>query len=184
MLDPVSGWCTGARRCPSPNCDARPLGTVVDLLVIHGISLPARQYGGPHIEALFQNQLDYAAHASFASLQGLRVSAHFLVRRDGELLQFVATRDRAWHAGMSSFQGRAACNDFSIGIELEGCDDEPYEDAQYAQLLALTGRLRAIYPGLSPDHIVGHSDIAPGRKTDPGPHFDWARYRRALDTRD
>ena len=184
MLDPQSGWWSGARRCPSPNCDARPLGAVVDLLVIHGISLPAGQYGGPHIEALFLNQLDYAAHASFASLQGLRVSAHFLIRRDGELLQFVATSDRAWHAGVSSFQGRTACNDFSVGIELEGCDDEPYEEAQYVQLVALTRSLNASYPGLSSARIVGHSDIAPGRKTDPGPHFDWARYRRALAVKD
>lgn len=184
MLDPQSGWCSGARRCPSPNCDARPPGAVVGLLVIHGISLPAGQYGGPHIEALFLNLLDYAAHASFASLQGLRVSAHFLIRRDGELLQFVATTDRAWHAGVSSFQGRTACNDFSVGIELEGCDDEPYEDAQYAQLVALTRSLKARYPGLSSERIVGHADIAPGRKTDPGPHFDWARYRRALAAKD
>jgi len=184
MLDPQSGWCSGARRCPSPNCDARPLGAVVELLVIHGISLPARQYGGPHIEALFLNQLDYAEDASFASLQGLRVSAHFLIRRDGALLQFVATSDRAWHAGVSSFQGRTACNDFSVGIELEGCDEEPYEEAQYVQLVALTRSLLASYPGLSPARIVGHSDIAPGRKTDPGPHFDWARYRRALAAKD
>ena len=152
----------------------------MDLLVIHGISLPAGHYGGPHIEALFLNRLATQADPSFASLAGLRVSAHFLIRRDGALLQFVATVDRAWHAGVSSFEGRTACNDFSLGIELEGCDDEPYEDAQYAQLVALTLCLQAGYPGISTDRIVGHADIAPGRKTDPGPHFDWALYRRAL----
>lgn len=180
QIDPISGWCAGARRTPSPNHDHRPPATAIDLLVIHGISLPAGRYGGPHIEALFLNRLAVDADPSFASLAGLRVSAHFLIRRDGELLQFVATVDRAWHAGVSMFAGRTACNDFSVGIELEGCDDEAYADVQYSRLVALTRALQAVYPGITAARIVGHADIAPGRKTDPGPHFDWARYRLAL----
>jgi AmpD protein len=179
-LDRASGWCRDARRCPSPNFNARPDGVSIELLVIHGISLPSGHYGGPHIEALFLNQLDPDAHSSFASVCDLRVSAHFLIRRDGALVQFVSTRDRAWHAGVSSFEGRSACNDFSIGIELEGCDHEPYEPTQYLTLVALTRELCAAYPEISPARIVGHCDIAPGRKTDPGSSFDWAGYRAAL----
>jgi AmpD protein len=179
-LDPATGWCKTARRCPSPNFNARPAGVCIDLLVIHGISLPAGHYGGPFIEALFLNQLDPHAHASFADLRDLRVSAHFLIRRDGALVQFVSTDDRAWHAGVSSFEGRSGCNDFSIGIELEGCDDEPYELLQYERLIGLTRVLCATYPGITPQRIVGHCDIAPGRKTDPGARFDWSGYRAGL----
>ena len=175
-----SGWCEGVRRCPSPNFDARPPGTVVDLLVIHGISLPVGCYGGPHVEALFQNTLDPAAHPDFEALSGLRVSAHFLIRRDGELVQFVATGQRAWHAGASRFGDRERCNDFSIGIELEGCDFEPYTDAQYEVLAPFCRLLMRAFPGLTGDRVVGHSDIAPGRKTDPGPCFDWTRLRAGL----
>jgi AmpD protein len=149
-------------------------------LVIHGISLPAGHYGGPFIEALFLNQLDPHAHTSFAALRDLRVSAHFLIRRDGALVQFVSTHDRAWHAGVSSFEGRGGCNDFSIGIELEGCDDEPYESFQYERLIGLTRVLCAVYPGITSQRIVGHCDIAPGRKTDPGARFDWPGYRAGL----
>ena len=178
--DAATGWCSGVRRCLSPNFDSRLPEVPVDLLVIHGISLPAGCYGGPFIEDLFRNRLDAAAHADFASIAGLRVSAHFLIRRDGQVLQFVATHDRAWHAGVSRFEGRERCNDFSIGIELEGCDAEPYADAQYAPLVALTRLLMRDFPGITGRRIVGHSDIAPGRKTDPGPHFDWARYRAGI----
>jgi AmpD protein len=179
-LDPATGWCKTARRCPSPNFNARPAGVGIDLLVIHGISLPAGHYGGPFIEALFLNQLDPHAHTSFAALRDLRVSAHFLIRRDGALVQFVSTHDRAWHAGVSSFEGRGGCNDFSIGIELEGCDDEPYESFQYERLIGLTRVLCAVYPGITSQRIVGHCDIAPGRKTDPGARFDWPGYRAGL----
>lgn len=178
--DPVSGWCSGVRRCPSPNFDARPPGSTVDLLVIHGISLPAGCYGASFIEDLFQNRLDAAAHADFASIAELRVSAHFLISRGGAVVQFVGTGNRAWHAGVSWFEGRERCNDFSVGIELEGCDHEPYADAQYGPLLALTWLLMRDFPGITPSRIVGHSDIAPGRKTDPGPYFDWRRYRASL----
>jgi AmpD protein len=159
---------------PSPNCDERPEGVPVQLVVIHAISLPPNEFGGPEILQLFTNALDPAAHPYFSGIEGLRVSAHFLVRRDGELLQFVPCSRRAWHAGASCWQGRENCNDFSIGIELEGCDQRPFEDAQYQalnQLLAELGQNHAI------EAIVGHSDIAPGRKTDPGPCFDWHRVR-------
>jgi AmpD protein len=179
-LDPATGWCKTARRCPSPNFNARPAGVCIDLLVIHGISLPAGHYGGPFIEALFLNQLDPHAHVSFTSLGDLRVSAHFLIRRDGALVQFVSTQDRAWHAGVSSFEGRGGCNDFSIGIELEGCDDEPYTSLQYERLIELTRVLCATYPEITPQRIVGHCDIAPGRKTDPGARFDWSGYQAGL----
>ena len=144
-----------------------------ELLVIHGISLPEGRFGGPYIEDLFLNRLDMAADPSFAELEGLRVSAHALIRRDGEVVQFVPFTLRAWHAGVSSFRGRQACNDFSVGIEMEGADSVPYEDAQYESLNALIAALRTVYPAVTPDAIVGHADIAPGRKTDPGPAFDW-----------
>lgn len=180
-LDPQTGWLSGARRCPSPNCDERPDGADIDLLVIHGISLPPGQFGGPWIEALFTNRLDPAAHPYFAEIHQLRVSAHLLIRRDGGLLQFVPTVLRAWHAGQSCFAGRERCNDFSIGIELEGVDDAPYASAQYERLAEVTAVLRNAYPGVTPDRIVGHSDIAPGRKTDPGPAFDWAQYRARME---
>ncbi|MDR0934113.1 MAG: 1,6-anhydro-N-acetylmuramyl-L-alanine amidase AmpD [Burkholderiaceae bacterium] len=172
-----NGWCASARRLPSPNCDSRPPGIPVDLLVIHNISLPPGEYGGPFIADLFLNSLDYGAHPYFEQLRDLRVSAHFLIRRDGELIQFVATTERAWHAGASEFHGRAGCNDFSIGIELEGCDHEAFEDSQYTALARLTVALCARHPLAA---ITGHQHIAPGRKTDPGMHFDWQRYESAV----
>jgi AmpD protein len=169
------GWLAGARRVPSPNCDRRPGGVEVSLLVLHSISLPRGKYGrvsgGSAVESLFTNRLDPAAHPSFADLAGLRVSAHFLVYRDGALVQFVPLQDRAWHAGVSNWRGRERCNDFSVGIELEGTDDSAFTDAQYARFAQLARRLQALLPIRD---IAGHSDIAPGRKTDPGARFDWA----------
>lgn len=168
----AEGWIEGVRRVPSPNFDARPAGEAVSLVVIHNISLPPGEYGGPGILDLFTNRLDPNAHPYYETLRGLRVSAHFLIRRDGELIQFVSTRDRAWHAGVSCFRGRERCNDFSIGIELEGTDFEPFTEAQYATLARLLPALAAAHPVTD---IAGHADIAPGRKTDPGPCFDWSR---------
>ncbi len=176
----LGGWVEGARRCVSPNQDARPDPQDVSLLLIHGISLPPGEFGGPWIDALFQNRLDPAAHPYFSGIAHLRVSAHLLVRRDGGLVQYVPFGARAWHAGASCHAGRECCNDFAIGIELEGTDELPYTDAQYATLVAVTRALLAAYPGLSPERIAGHADVAPGRKTDPGPAFDWDRYRAAL----
>ncbi len=174
------GWLRQARCVPSPNCGPRPPGCVPELLVLHNISLPPRCYGGDHIERLFTNCLNWNEHPYFESIRGMQVSAHLLIRRDGELLQFVSCDDRAWHAGQSSYQGRDNCNDFSIGIELEGADDDAYADVQYTVLSAVTTTLLAHYPGLSTARIAGHSDIAPGRKTDPGPAFDWPHYRQLL----
>ena len=168
------GWCAGARHLPSPNFDQRPTGTAIDLLVIHNISLPPGQFGGPYIAALFSNTLDHDAHPYFDQLRPLRVSAHFLILRTGELVQFVSADARAWHAGVSLFDGRERCNDFSIGIELEGSDFVPFEAAQYRCLAALTQALLQRYPLVS---VSGHEHIAPGRKTDPGPFFDWSAYR-------
>lgn len=173
----AAGWCAAATRRPSPNFDARP-AAAIDLLVIHNISLPPGQFGGPHITDLFHNKLDYDADSYFGQLRTLRVSAHFLIRRDGALIQFVSGNDRAWHAGVSLFCGRERCNDFSIGIELEGSDLLPFEDIQYDVLAGLTQALRQRYPLAA---VAGHEHIAPGRKTDPGPYFDWARYCAALD---
>ena len=170
------GWYRYARHRPSPHCDARPYGVALDLLVLHNISLPAGQFGGNFIDALFLGTLDCRAHPSFAALEGLRVSAHFLVRRDGSLVQYVGCEQRAWHAGASSFLGRSRCNDYSVGIELEGSDTIAFEAAQYDSLVALVDALIEAYPIR---FIVGHSDVAPGRKTDPGPYFDWAALRRA-----
>lgn len=167
-----AGWVAEARRLPSPHCDARPAGLPVTLLVVHCISLPRGQYGGPDVLQLFAGTLDPAARPDYADLAGLRVSSHFLIRRDGELLQFVACGQRAWHAGRSRWHGRPDCNDFSIGVELEGVDDGDYSDAQYAVLCALQAGLLAGYPLRAQ---AAHSDIAPGRKTDPGPGFDWSR---------
>jgi AmpD protein len=164
----------GVRYVPSPNCDLRPAGSAIELIVVHAISLPPGIFGGPGIVELFTNRLDPGAHPYYATIAAIEVSAHFLVRRDGELIQFVPCLWRAWHAGPSSWCGRERCNDFSIGIELEGCDDMPFEPPQYDTLAALTRALKARYPIA---HLVGHSDVAPGRKTDPGPHFDWPRYR-------
>ncbi len=176
------GWINTARKVVSPNCDARPGDGALGLIVIHGISLPPEQYGGPYIDQLFCNALDPQAHPYFESIAGLEVSSHLLIRRDGELVQYVPFDKRAWHAGRSCYEGRERCNDFSIGIELEGCDHQPYEDAQYACLAAVVTCLCAFYPGLDTGRIVGHSDIAPGRKTDPGPAFDWPRFRSMLMT--
>jgi len=169
------GIASAAIQIASPNRNARPPGTEVTLLVVHGISLPPGEFGGDAIERLFTNRLDPTAHPYFAAIVGLRVSAHFLVRRDGALVQFVACAERAWHAGASAWRGRERCNDYSIGVELEGADEVPYADAQYATLARLVRALRRRYPIAD---IVGHSDVAPGRKTDPGPAFDWARLRR------
>lgn len=176
----------GARWLPSPNCDARPLPPAeIALLVIHNISLPPDDFRGhaqgSYIDDLFLNRLDPAAHPYFETIHSLRVSAHLCIFRDGRCTQYVAFDQRAWHAGVSQWQGRERCNDFSIGIELEGCDTQPFTDTQYARLARVTQALLAAYPGLSRESITGHSDIAPGRKTDPGPCFDWARYRAALE---
>ena len=168
-----SGMLSEAQHIFSPNCDARPADSAISLLVIHNISLPPEQYGGDGVIELFTNQLDPAAHPYYATIQGLKVSSHFFIRRNGETIQFAPCGLRAWHAGASNWQGCERCNDFSIGIELEGSDTEAFTDAQYDQLAALTKSLKATYPIKD---IVGHSDIAPGRKTDPGPYFDWARY--------
>lgn len=173
-----SGWIRGVRKVPSPNCDARPPGTTLDLIVVHGISLPPGVFGGGWIDDLFLNRLDPDAHPYFASIAGLTVSAHVLISRHGELTQYVGFEQRAWHAGASSYCGRTGCNDFSVGIELEGADDVPYEPAQYESLARLVRSLRSAYPTLADAPLVGHSDIAPGRKTDPGPAFDWALCRR------
>ena len=176
----VDGWLSDARRLPSPHCDDRPDLQDISLLVIHNISLPPRVFGGPWIDDLFLGRLDPEAHPCFAEIATLRVSAHLLIRRDGRIIQYVPFHGRAWHAGVSCFEGREACNDFSIGIELEGADDSPYTTAQYERLAAITRALQAAYPAITPERITGHSDIAPGRKTDPGAAFDWGRYRRML----
>jgi N-acetyl-anhydromuramoyl-L-alanine amidase len=177
-IDP-SGILAAARYLPSPNFDERPVGCGVNLLVVHNISLPPGEFGGPWIVDLFTNRLDPDAHPYFREIAGLRVSAHFLVRRDGELVQFVPCAKRAWHAGESAWRGRGRCNDFSVGVELEGTDHEPFTDEQYASLARLARALRAAYPIVE---CVGHADIAmpSGRKTDPGPRFDWTRFRQAI----
>lgn len=172
-LDRATGWLRDVRHVESPNCDDRPPGVEPDLIVVHGISLPPGEFGGPWIDALFTNRLPPDAHPYFAGVAALSVSAHALVRRDGEIVQYVPFHRRAWHAGQSQWQGRERCNDFSIGIEVEGTDATTYEHAQYATLARLIVRLCRAYPSLSADRIVGHSDIAPGRKSDPGIAFDW-----------
>jgi N-acetyl-anhydromuramoyl-L-alanine amidase len=172
-----NGWLSGVRKCRSPNHDSRPAQIAIDLLVIHNISLPPDEFGGREIEQFFTNQLDTDAHAYFAQLKNVKVSAHFLIRRNGEIVQFVSCLKRAWHAGVSNWQGRERCNDFSLGIEMEGSDYVPFTDHQYRALAALTRRLKRAYPIRN---IAGHSDIAPLRKTDPGPYFDWARFRLAI----
>lgn len=171
----ANGWLAGARRMASPNCDDRPDDAQVELVVVHGISLPPGEFGGDHIERLFTNTLDHEAHPYFRSLRGLRVSAHFLVRRDGDVIQFVSCLQRAWHAGVSCWRGRSRCNDYSIGIEFEGADTCAYEAVQYRTGAALIDALRMAFPIRS---IAGHSDVAPGRKTDPGAHFDWPALRQ------
>ncbi len=176
-IDVSTGLLVGVKQVLSPNFNARPAGVVPDLIVLHGISLPPGEFGGPWIERLFAGNLPPDAHPYFATIAESPVSAHVLVRRDGEPIQFVPFGARAWHAGRSSWQGRDACNDYSIGIECEGADELPYEDAQYDTLRDLLPKLLAAYPQVTPERIVGHSDVAPGRKTDPGPAFDWARVR-------
>ena len=170
------GWHPGARRVDSPNRDARPAGMPVELVVLHNISLPPGRFGGPGVEQLFTNRLDPAEHPFYSEIAGLKVSAHFFLRRDGSLVQFVSCGERAWHAGVSRWRGRERCNDFSIGIEIEGTDQRPYTRRQYARLKSLVDALIRAYPSLS--GVAGHSEIAPGRKTDPGPSFDWPRFMR------
>lgn len=175
----INGWLTGRniRRIDSPNHDDRPAGEGISLLVIHNISLPPGKFGGCHIDELFTNCLDPRAHPFFASIAGARVSAHVLINRQGQVTQYVPFSQRAWHAGQSTFQGRERCNDFSIGIELEGTDTKPYTRVQYERLVSVTRQILLAYPAIKPENIVGHADIAPGRKTDPGASFDWTRYR-------
>ena len=182
-IDPETGLLDAVRQSPSPNQDARPAGSQLDLIVVHSISLPPGVYGGPEIDALFGNDLDPDAHPYFAAISDLRVSAHCLIRRTGEITQYVPFERRAWHAGASSFEGRTRCNDFSVGIELEGTDTDAFTSAQYGALNALIDALRVTYPSLANAAVVGHSDIAPGRKTDPGTGFDWSRVHaiEALD---
>lgn len=174
------GWLEGVRHAPSPNCDARPAGTAVQLLVLHNISLPPGEFGRGLVEPFFCNALDTSCHPALADLGGVRVSAHLFIDRQGRITQFVSLDERAWHAGRSCFEGRDNCNDFSIGIELEGTDTQPYSDAQYRALWDLIPRLMRAYPALAMDRIVGHEHVAPGRKSDPGPAFDWQRLRDGL----
>ncbi|GIK85047.1 MAG: N-acetyl-anhydromuranmyl-L-alanine amidase [Betaproteobacteria bacterium] len=173
----ADGWLAGAARRPSPNCDERPAGADVTLVVVHGISLPPGEFRGDGVERLFTNRLDAGAHPYYASVAHLRVSAHFLVRRDGRVLQFVPCVRRAWHAGVSTWQGRERCNDFSVGVELEGTDTRAYTARQYHRLARIVRALRTRYPIA---HVAGHSDVAPGRKSDPGPAFEWRRLRELL----
>ncbi len=180
-VDTARGLIAPARQVACPNHDERPPGTEPALLVIHGISLPPGVFGGPEIEALFTNSLDWDAHPYFDRIRGLEVSAHALIRRDGELLQFVPFNRRAWHCGPSAFRGRSRCNDFSIGIELEGEDETPYDERQYSVLARVVAALARAYPSISCRELAAHSDIAPGRKTDPGPAFDWLRFYEGLE---
>lgn len=170
----ADGWCSGVTQLASPNCDARLDGTHIDLLVIHNISLPPSKFGGDWVDDLFMNRLDPNAHPYFATIHTFEVSAHFLIKRNGVIKQYVSCLDRAWHAGASSWRGRSRCNDFSIGVELEGDDFSAFTDEQYTALTQLTASLLQHYPSIQ--GVAGHSEIAPGRKTDPGDCFDWARY--------
>ena len=173
LLDPIT-------YRPSPHCDERPADTLIDMIVIHGISLPPGQFGTHAVEAFFSGNLDFSQHADYTSIAHLKVSSHLFIKRHGEIIQFVPFSKRAWHAGESSFQGKTRCNDFSIGIELEGTDHIPYEQAQYEQLARVIHLLMQSYPAISSERIVGHEDIAPGRKTDPGPAFNWATLKGKL----
>ena len=175
-----AGWLQSVEVIRSPNFDARPGSTNVKLVVVHGISLPPGEYGGGHIQKFFCNQLDAGVHEYFESICSMTVSAHCLIERDGNVIQFVSFNDRAWHAGESQWCGETACNNFSVGIELEGCDDQAYADAQYYSLAGLIKALRVSYPDIDVDAIAGHSDIAPGRKTDPGPAFDWKKLKQLV----
>jgi N-acetyl-anhydromuramoyl-L-alanine amidase len=183
-IDLATGWLHGVRRVESPNHDERPVGSELDLIVVHGISLPPGQFGNGWIERFFCNDLPIEADPYFAAIVGLKVSAHVLIDRAGVATQYVPFTRRAWHAGQSLYRGRAACNDFSVGIELEGMDDMPYAAPQYAALAAVIRALRASYPSLRRAEVVGHSDIAPGRKTDPGDAFDWPRLKALLGARE
>ena len=180
-VNPETGLINPARLCLSPNRDARPGDGALELVVLHGISLPPGQFGGPEIEAFFLNELDWDAHPYFVEIHGMEVSAHLLIRRDGDLLQFVPFNERAWHAGQSHFRDRSKCNDFSIGIELEGEDEINYDDRQYNVLSAVLKALMTTYPQLTMRELAGHSDVAPGRKSDPGPAFDWLRLYDAVE---
>ncbi|WP_417658744.1 1,6-anhydro-N-acetylmuramyl-L-alanine amidase AmpD [Pseudidiomarina sp.] len=174
------GWLSQAQHRESPHADERPDANDISVLVVHGISLPAGEFGGPYIDDLFMGTLDTSAHPDFAVLEGLRVSAHCFIRRDGELIQYVPFHRRAWHAGRSHYCGRRRCNDFTIGIELEGTDHQPYTNEQYQRLAEVARQLIEHYPGLTRHRIVGHEHIAPVRKTDPGPAFDWQRFHQLL----
>ena len=176
----AGGWLAGCEQVASPNCGARPAGAKVELVVVHNISLPPGEFGGPYIVDLFTNSLDRTAHAYFEEIANLKVSAHFLIRRDGDVVQFVSTEDMAWHAGVSQWRGREKCNEFSIGIELEGTDTHLYTQEQYARLEEVIRKCRHAHSTLEDDAIVGHSDIAPGRKTDPGESFDWQELQSRL----
>jgi AmpD protein len=179
-VDPATGLLLSARQVLTLHFDARPTGVTPDLIIVHGISLPPGEFGGPWIDRLFTGNLPPDAHPFFSTIPPGRVSTHTLIRRDGEIVQYVPFGERAWHSGRSAYRGRNECNDFSIGIELEGTDDVPYEAVQYDSLVALIKALLVAYPSLSREHIAGHSDVAPGRKTDPGESFDWARLRSGL----
>ena len=182
-VETATGLLIGVRQVISPHCDARPAETLPELIIVHGISLPPNEFGGPWIDRLFTGTLPWDAHPYFRQIEGLRASAHVVIRRDGQLTQYVPFGERAWHAGVSQYRTRSGCNDFSIGVELEGTDDIAYTDAQYAQLVELIAALIEAYPSLSPEHLVGHSDVAPGRKSDPGPYFEWPRLRAQLTER-
>lgn len=175
----IDGQLDGARFIASPNYNQRPEQADIQLVVIHNISLPPSQFGGGYIEQFFQNQLDWNVHPYFKTIEGMQVSTHLLILRTGEVLQFVNFKDRAWHAGRSTYLAQKECNDYSIGIELEGSDDTDFESIQYQILSEVVATLQQAYPQIK-QHITGHSDIAPGRKTDPGPHFDWIRFRQLL----
>ena len=175
-----AGWLQSVEVIKSPNFDSRPENISIKLVVVHGISLPPGEYGGGHIQNFFCNQLDPGIHEYFESICDMTVSAHCLIERDGKIVQFVSFQDRAWHAGESTWRGQQSCNDFSVGIELEGCDDDAYTDSQYESLANLIAGLRARFPEISHDAIIGHSDIAPKRKTDPGPAFDWEKLKQLV----
>ena len=175
----IDGQLIGARQVPSPNYNQRPEHTEIQLVVVHNISLPPSQFGGGYIEQFFQNQLDWSQHPYFQTIEGMQVSTHLLILRTGEVLQFVNFNDRAWHAGRSTYLAKKECNDYSIGIELEGSDDQPFEEVQYSVLAEVIATLQATYPKIL-QHLAGHSDIAPGRKTDPGPFFDWPKTRALI----
>ncbi len=180
QLNPDSGWIEGIAHVPSPNHSSRPEGTEIELIVIHNISLPPQRYDGEWITDLFCNRLDPDAHPYFKEIAHLEVSSHLLIRRDGSAIQYVPFTQAAWHAGQSCFNGRERCNEFSIGIELEGSDFEPFSEKQYEKLIKITNLLISHYPCIKKGNITGHSDIAPNRKTDPGPYFDWERYKKVL----